>query len=66
MSTTVSLETIGHVPKALLHDHLDGGQELVRVAEQLLHRQAAAAGLGGYDARPQLDDAQWRTLIETG
>ncbi|MEU2038280.1 TIM barrel protein [Nocardia niwae] len=26
---------------------------------------AAATGLGGYDERPQLDDAQWRTLIDT-
>ncbi|MFC9437221.1 TIM barrel protein [Nocardia sp. NPDC057030] len=26
---------------------------------------AAATGLGGYDARPQLTAAEWRTLIET-
>ncbi|WP_280432794.1 TIM barrel protein [Nocardia brasiliensis] len=26
---------------------------------------AAATGLGGYDARPQLDDDEWRTLIGT-
>ncbi|PXX64167.1 2-keto-myo-inositol dehydratase [Nocardia tenerifensis] len=26
---------------------------------------AAATGLGGYDARPRLDDDEWRTLIET-
>ncbi|WP_174183977.1 TIM barrel protein [Nocardia barduliensis] len=26
---------------------------------------AAATGLGGYDARPRLDDAQWRALIDT-
>ncbi|WP_280493776.1 TIM barrel protein [Nocardia asiatica] len=26
---------------------------------------AAATGLGGYDARPRLDDSQWRALIDT-
>ncbi|WP_454196006.1 TIM barrel protein [Nocardia sp. Marseille-Q1738] len=26
---------------------------------------AAATGLGGYDARPQLDDTEWRTLVDT-
>ncbi|HEX6358729.1 TIM barrel protein [Actinophytocola sp.] len=26
---------------------------------------AAATGLDGYDERPRLDDAQWRTLVET-
>ncbi|WP_330229284.1 sugar phosphate isomerase/epimerase [Nocardia sp. NBC_00508] len=26
---------------------------------------AAATGLGGYDTRPRLDDAEWRTLVDT-
>ncbi|KKB97715.1 adenosine deaminase [Mycolicibacter arupensis] len=62
MSTPVSLETIRGVPKALLHDHLDGGLRPATVVD--------IAGQVGYDALPATDPdelALWfRTRSHSG
>ncbi|MGB3335051.1 MAG: adenosine deaminase [Mycobacterium sp.] len=57
MSTTVSLETIGHVPKALLHDHLDGGLRPATVVD--------IAGQVGYDGLPETDPDELATWFRT-
>jgi adenosine deaminase len=62
MSTPLSLEMIGHAPKALLHDHLDGGLRPATVIE--------IAGQTGYDGLPSTDEtelAAWfRTAAHSG
>ncbi|OBG31556.1 adenosine deaminase [Mycolicibacter heraklionensis] len=57
MSTPVSLETIGQVPKALLHDHLDGGLRPATVVE--------IAGQVGYDDLPETDPEELATWFRT-
>ena len=57
MSTPVSLETIRGVPKALLHDHLDGGLRPATVVE--------IAGQVGYDALPETDPDELATWFRT-
>jgi inosose dehydratase len=68
------LELVGGFLAAVLHDHdhvwstMDDAAEVVELfaavgAEVLV--LAAATGRDGYDARPELSDEQWRTLIET-
>jgi adenosine deaminase len=47
MTTPLTLETIGRAPKALLHDHLDGGLRPATVVE--------IAGQIGYDGLPCTD-----------
>ncbi|MFL0179992.1 adenosine deaminase [Mycobacterium sp. SMC-15] len=57
MSTPVSLETIGQVPKALLHDHLDGGLRPATVVD--------IAGQVGYDGLPETDPDELATWFRT-
>lgn len=57
MSTPVSLETIGEVPKALLHDHLDGGLRPATVVD--------IAGQVGYDGLPTTDPDELATWFRT-
>lgn len=62
MSTPLTLENIGRAPKALLHDHLDGGLRPATVID--------LAGRTGYDGLPSTDPerlAQWfRTAAHSG
>ena len=62
MTTPLNLETIKRAPKALLHDHLDGGLRPVTVID--------IAGQTGYDGLPTTDGdelAQWfRTASHSG
>ncbi len=62
MSTPLTLEMIGQAPKALLHDHLDGGLRpatVIDLAEQV-----------GYRGLPSTDDAElaawFRTAAHSG
>ena len=62
MATPLSLEMIGRAPKALLHDHLDGGLRpatVLEIAEQI-----------GYDGLPVADEAElaawFRTAAHSG
>ncbi|ORV49269.1 adenosine deaminase [Mycolicibacter engbaekii] len=57
MSTPVSLETIRAVPKALLHDHLDGGLRPATVVD--------IAGQVGYDDLPATDPDELATWFRT-
>ncbi|OBK82008.1 adenosine deaminase [Mycolicibacter heraklionensis] len=57
MSTPVSLETVGRVPKALLHDHLDGGLRPATVVD--------IAGQVGYDDLPETDPEELATWFRT-
>lgn len=57
MSKPVSLETIGQVPKALLHDHLDGGLRPATVVD--------IAGQVGYDELPETDPDELATWFRT-
>ncbi|UVO13111.1 adenosine deaminase [Mycobacterium sp. SVM_VP21] len=57
MSTPVSLETIGQAPKALLHDHLDGGLRPATVVD--------IAGQVGYDELPETDPDELATWFRT-
>lgn len=57
MSTPVSLETIREVPKALLHDHLDGGLRPATVVD--------IAGQAGYDGLPTTDPDELATWFRT-
>jgi len=57
MSTPVSLDTIGRVPKALLHDHLDGGLRPATVVD--------IAGQVGYDGLPETDPDELATWFRT-
>jgi adenosine deaminase len=50
MTTPLTLETIGRAPKALLHDHLDGGLRPATVLD--------IAGQVGYDGLPSTDEAE--------
>ncbi len=50
MTTALTLETIGRAPKALLHDHLDGGLRPSTVID--------IAGRIGYEALPSADEAE--------
>jgi adenosine deaminase len=62
MSTPLTLDMIGQAPKALLHDHLDGGLRPGTVLE--------IAGQIGYDELPATDEAalaDWfRTAAHSG
>lgn len=57
MSTPVSLETIRQAPKALLHDHLDGGLRPATVVD--------IAGQVGYDELPETDPDELATWFRT-
>jgi adenosine deaminase len=57
MGTPLTLETIGRAPKALLHDHLDGGLRpatVIDIAEEV-----------GYTGLPSTDDAALATWFRT-
>ena len=63
------LSLVGGFLAVPLHE---GGTEAATEAAELFARSggevlvlAAATGLDGYDDRPDLDDRQWRTLVET-
>ncbi len=62
MTTPLTLEMIRHAPKALLHDHLDGGLRPSTVID--------IAGQVGYDGLPSTDEpelAAWfRTAAHSG
>ena len=62
VSTPLTLENIGHAPKALLHDHLDGGLRPATVID--------LAGRCAYDGLPSTDEAQlaawFRTAAHSG
>jgi adenosine deaminase len=62
MSTPLTLEMIGHAPKALLHDHLDGGLRPATVID--------IAGQVGYGGLPSTDEAElaawFRTAAHSG
>lgn len=62
MSTPLTPEMIGHAPKALLHDHLDGGLRPATVID--------IAGQVGYDGLPSTDVAElgdwFRTAAHSG
>ena len=57
MSTPLTLENIGHAPKALLHDHLDGGLRPATVID--------LAAQCGYDGLPSTDEAQLADWFKT-
>ncbi len=62
MSAPLTLEMIGRAPKALLHDHLDGGLRPSTVID--------IAGQIGYDGLPSTDEAEladwFRTAAHSG
>lgn len=62
VSTPLTLENIGRAPKALLHDHLDGGLRPATVID--------LAGRCAYDGLPSTDEAQlaawFRTAAHSG
>lgn len=62
MSTALTLQTIGQAPKALLHDHLDGGLRPATVIE--------IAGQIGYEGLPSTDEVElsawFRTAAHSG
>ena len=62
MTTTLTLQTISQAPKALLHDHLDGGLRPATVLD--------IAGQVGYDGLPATDleelAAWFRTASHSG
>ena len=62
MSTPLTLEMISQAPKALLHDHLDGGLRPGTVID--------IAGQVGYDGLPSTDEAElsdwFRTAAHSG
>jgi adenosine deaminase len=62
MTTPLTLELIGQAPKALLHDHLDGGLRPSTVID--------IAGQIGYDGLPATDEAElaawFRTAAHSG
>ena len=62
VSTPLTLENIGRAPKALLHDHLDGGLRPATVID--------LAGRCDYDGLPSTDEAQlaawFRTAAHSG
>ena len=55
--TPLTLESIRHAPKALLHDHLDGGLRPSTVLE--------LAGANGYDDLPATDADELATFFRT-
>ena len=57
MKTPLTLEMIGHAPKALLHDHLDGGLRPHTVIE--------LAGQAGYDGLPSTNATELTTWFRT-
>jgi adenosine deaminase len=57
MTTPLSLEMIRHAPKALLHDHLDGGLRPATVVD--------IAGQVGYDGLPTSDPDELATWFRT-
>ena len=57
MTTPLTLDTIRHAPKALLHDHLDGGLRPATVLE--------LAGQNGYDELPATDVDELATWFRT-
>ncbi|GAA2786542.1 TIM barrel protein [Saccharopolyspora taberi] len=68
------LDLVGGFLAVALHDK-ENAQAAVDAADESADRMArcggevvvlaAATGLAGYDQRPELDDQQWRTLVET-
>jgi adenosine deaminase len=62
MNTPLTLEMIGHAPKVLLHDHLDGGLRPATVID--------IAGQVGYSGLPSTDEAEladwFRTAAHSG
>ncbi|MGB5794260.1 MAG: adenosine deaminase [Mycolicibacter algericus] len=57
MTTPLTLETIRQAPKALLHDHLDGGLRPATVVD--------IAGQVGYDGLPATDPEELATWFRT-
>ncbi|ORW06858.1 adenosine deaminase [Mycolicibacter longobardus] len=57
MTTSLSLDAIRQVPKALLHDHLDGGLRPATVVD--------IAGQVGYDGLPTADPDELATWFRT-
>ena len=57
MTTPLTLETIRRAPKALLHDHLDGGLRPATVLD--------LAGQIGYDGLPATDVDELATFFRT-
>ena len=57
MNTPLTLEMIGHAPKALLHDHLDGGLRPSTVID--------IAGQVGYQGLPSTDEAELAAWFRT-
>ncbi|BBX18324.1 adenosine deaminase [Mycolicibacterium duvalii] len=57
MTTPLTLDTIGQAPKALLHDHLDGGLRPATVVE--------LAAEHGYDGLPATDVDELATFFRT-
>ncbi|QEN15638.1 adenosine deaminase [Mycolicibacterium sp. ELW1] len=57
MTTPLTLEMIGRAPKALLHDHLDGGLRPATVLD--------IAGQIGYDGLPATDEAGLAEFFRT-
>ncbi len=57
MTTPLTLEMIRQAPKALLHDHLDGGLRPATVLE--------LAGQTGYDGLPATDVDELATWFRT-
>lgn len=57
MSTSLSLETIQQAPKALLHDHLDGGLRPATILD--------IAGRMGYDELPATTEAELAAWFHT-
>ena len=57
VTTPLTLEMIGQAPKALLHDHLDGGLRPATVIE--------LAAEAGYDDLPSTDPAELTSWFRT-
>jgi len=57
MNTPLTLEMIGQAPKALLHDHLDGGLRPATVID--------LAGDVGYEGLPSTDDTELASWFRT-
>ncbi|MGW4844655.1 TIM barrel protein [Nocardia brasiliensis] len=69
---TFGISSVGGFLALVLHEAPERAIEAARESIALFAATgaevvvlAAATGLGGYDARPQLDDDEWRTLIGT-
>ena len=65
------LSAVGQFVPVVLHDpahdplpEVESAMEALTVAGATTVVVAAATGVEGYDARPELDDAQWQTLLQ--